>query len=70
LKDGRKETGSPRAIVRGLLGQIKFLPMLVEIRAVWEYGEALAKLVLTNLRTRYEYLFLSFCWLLLIGGSK
>jgi len=62
--------GSPRAIVCGLIGQIKFLPVLAEMRVVREYGEGLAKLVLTNLRTKYKYLFLSFCWLLFIGGSK
>lgn len=48
------------------LRQGKIRPaMWGDIRAVWEYREAVARLVLADLRARYKYSFLGFFWSLL-----
>ena len=39
--------------------------MLEQLRAIWEYREAVAGLVLADLRARYKYSFLGFFWSLL-----
>lgn len=51
----------------GLFGSNKILlkAMLGELRAIWEYREAVARLVLADLRARYKYSSLGFFWSLL-----